>query len=442
MAFKADTSGIKYLFFWIRPGLTRINASAVLFASFLTISLTVFMSLIQPYVMNEIVIIEKARQGTVTGILTLLQELVTILLVGFMGAWSDRVGRRRVYVLGFGVLGLAYFLYPFSSSIPDMVLYRSIFAIGIAMTPVMLSATVQDTPQEVSRARWIGFNNVLQGLGVLLIATVLLGNAPNWFVARGYDPISAGRFAFWIAAGLCVVAALVLRAGLPEGARHDAQKQSLWARFSDGVIEGIRNPRLAVAYGSAFIGRGDLVIVGNFLTLWVTQHGMATGLSTAAAAARGFMYFGIVQLSALCFAFLMGMIADRLNRVSGICVALGLATAGYSLMGQVDDPFGPFMIPVCILLGMGEVAVIVSGGALLGQEASARQRGAIIGVFNLMGAIGIMVAGTAGGIVFDKIGSTAPFAMMGVLNGVLLLPALYVRMRAGEPAPAAATQSG
>ena len=38
------------------------------------------------------------------------------------------------------------------------------------MTPVMLSASIQDTPQEVSRGKWVGFNNIFQGLGVLLIA--------------------------------------------------------------------------------------------------------------------------------------------------------------------------------------------------------------------------------------------------------------------------------
>ena len=431
--FQADTSGIKVFSFWIRPGLVRKNVLAVLFASFITISLTVFMSLIQPYVLNEIVLIPQERQGTVTGVLTLLQELVTILLVGFMGAWSDRVGRRHVYVLGFCVLGLSYFVYPFADSVNDLVLFRSIFAVGIAMTPVMLSATVQDTPQEISRARWIGMNNVLQGLGVVLIATVLLGNAPKWFSAAGYSPMNAGRYAFWMAAGLCVLAALVLRGGLPQGASYDSGTDSIWRKFSAGVAEGLRNPRLAVAYGSAFIGRGDLVIVGNFLTLWVVQQGIANGMSTAAAAGRGAMFFGLVQVSALCFAFLMGIIADKLNRVTGLCFALALATVGYSLMGQVDDPFGPLMIPVCIVLGMGEVSIIVSGGALLGQEAAPRKRGAIIGVFNLMGAIGIMVAGFAGGKVFDMIGPTAPFAMMGILNGVLFVLALICRMRAGIP---------
>jgi len=83
---------------------------------------------------------------------------------------------------------------------------------------------------------------------------------------------------------------------------------------------------------------------------------------------------------------------------------------------------------------MGEVSVIVGGGSLLGQEAQSSLRGAIVGVFSLMGGIGIIIASGIGGIIFDSIGRTAPFTMMGILNGVLLLFAIVTRLRAGEPA--------
>ena len=91
------------------------------------------------------------------------------------------------------------------------------------------------------------------------------------------------------------------------------------------------------------------------------------------------------------------------------------------------------MIPVAILLGIGEVSVIVTAGALVGQEAQASLRGAIIGVRDLVAGLGIMFAGFLGGVVFDAIGRTAPFTMMGILNAALMLLALVVRFRAGVP---------
>jgi MFS family permease len=110
-----------------------------------------------------------------------------------------------------------------------------------------------------------------------------------------------------------------------------------------------------------------------------------------------------------------------------------LATAGYSLIGWAEDPMAGSFIPLAILLGIGEVSVIVTGGALLGQEAKASMRGAVVGVFNTMGGIGIIIASGLGGVLYDAIGRAAPFTMMGILNGLLLLTAIAVRLRAGVP---------
>ena len=46
----------------------------------------------------------------------------------------------------------------------------------------------------------------------------------------------------------------------------------------------------------------------------------------------------MVQLAALLWAFFMGVIADRINRVTGLCIALTAATAGYTLMGTGGHP--------------------------------------------------------------------------------------------------------
>lgn len=436
--FAADRSGIRFGPFWIRPGLTRTNVAAVMFASFMTVAMIVVMSLMQPYILTEIVRIPAAEQGEVTGRLHALQELVTILLVGFMGAWSDRIGRRFVYVLGFVILGIGYFIYPLAGTETELVMYRLVFAIGVAMIPVMLSTTIQDTPQEISRGKWIGISNVLQGLGVVIISTAILTQAPGWFTQLGYDAVMAGRLTFWCAACFCAFAAIVLRAGLaagaPGGALQGAEHASLFSGLRYGVRRGWNNPRLAVAFGAAFIGRGDLVVVGSFLTLWVTQAGIDHGLTTGESVGRAGMMFGIVQLSGMACAYFMGMLADRINRITGLCIALTMAAIGYAAMGLFADPFDGSMFALAVLLGAGEISVIVTAGSLLGQEAGWKNRGAVIGVFNLMGGVGIMTVGYVGGIIFDNIGRTAPFTAMGALNALLLAAALLVRWRAGEPA--------
>jgi len=438
--FKPDTAGLRFGPFWFTPGLTRLNVATAIFASFTTIAMVVYMSLIQPYVLNEVVQIPQHRQGTLTGYLTLLQEGIVVLLVGLMGAWSDRAGRRFVFVVGLSLLGVGYLVFPLATAEWQLYAYRIVFAVGVATAPVMVSATVQDLPQEISRGKWVGINNFFQGLGILLIATMLLTRAPKFFLDLGADPVAAGRYAFWSATAICLVVAVVLRAGLPHSTGAYDPGSQVHRQFTAALRAGLSNPRLALAFGSAIIGRGDLVVVGSFFTLWVTQYALEQGMSTAEGVAKAGMLFGIIQVSALLWAFFMGLIADRINRVTSLIVALGFATVGYSLMGQVEDPFGPALIPIAILLGIGEVSVIVGGGALLGQEARVELRGAIIGLFNLLGGIGIMAAATAGGIIFDSIARNAPFTMMGIMNGLLLLCAVLVRVRAGTPSGTRATE--
>jgi MFS family permease len=123
------------------------------------------------------------------------------------------------------------------------------------------------------------------------------------------------------------------------------------------------------------------------------------------------------------------MISDRFNRIAGLAISLAIASAGYLVMGQVADPFSSALLPAAILLGIGGTSVIVGAGTLMGQEARPSIRGAIVGVFGLMGGLGIMAAMAAGGILFDNVGRTAPFTMMGIMNAALMLAALIVRVR-------------
>ena len=414
--------------FWFAPGWSRGNATTVWFASFFTIGLAAFMSFLQPYLLNEVLHIPVTEQGRLTGNLGFLQEVVVIALAGLVGAWSDRVGRRRVYCLGFGLMAAGLVIYPFAGNQTELVLYRIAFAMGIAVAPLMLSACVVDASQEKSRGKWVASNNLLQGLGVVAMA-VGLANLPLWFAGRGADAVSAGRYAFWTAAAIALLAAAVMAVGLPRTIPRPAtaDRPSLWASIGRAARLGAANPRLAIAYCGGFIGRGDFVVVGSFFSLWITQAGIASGMSPAASVARAGMFFGLLQLAGMGWAFFMGIIADRVNRVTGVCIAYGLAAGSYLLLGQVADPFAGGFLPIVIFVGIGEISVIVATGALLGQEAPLEERGPVVGLFNASGGLGILFATAAGGYVFDRFGPTAPFTMMAVLNAALLAAAIAVR---------------
>ncbi|SVC49135.1 uncharacterized protein METZ01_LOCUS301989, partial [marine metagenome] len=67
---------------------------------------------------------------------------------------------------------------------------------------------------------------------------------------------------------------------------------------------------------------------------------------------------------------------------------------------------------------------------LVGQEAPANERGSVIAANGLFGAIGIGVAVPLGGFLFDEIGPTAPFVMIGSMQAVLCILSIVVRIAA------------
>ncbi len=409
------------------PGVTGPNLGTMIFAGFGTMAMISFMSFMQPYVLTELLNIPAEEQGALTGNLHAFQEVIFILLAGFVGAISDKIGRPLVYGSGFFVVAAGYALYPMTDSITQLYIIRALFAVGIAMVAVMLSACTVDYIQERSRGRWVGVMSVFNGLGIVTMSA-MLARLPAMYENMGNDVLTAGRYSFWTQAALCIVVALVLMIGLYRGAgEHDDEHSNLLAKVKEGLNVGLQRPRLAIAYGGAFIGRGDFAVVGTFFSLWLTQVGIEQGMSSADALKQAGLLFAGIQICALIWAPFMGVITDRVRRMTAVSLGLAIAGAGYILMSQVNDPFSSDIYPAMVLLGMGETSVIVSVAALLGQESAAPNRGAIVGVFGLLGGFGILATTFLGGQLFDAVGRTSPFMMMGLMNLALMLAALYVR---------------
>jgi len=424
----ADPAGAQLGPFWLSPGVTRGNAVTLLYGAISTICLVTFVSAAQPYLF-AVIGIPQGEQGILSAILSSAQEGTQVLIAGLIGALSDRTGRRVVYVGGLICMSLSFVIYPLAGSATELVAYRIVLSIGTTAATVMMTTCFAEYSQDVSRGRWMGLVGVFNGLGVVLMATVL-AKLPLWLSGQGLDNVTSIRYSFWIFGGYILLLALILRAGLQgHTAPASRAKRTLIQQTTIGIAAARDNPRIALAYVLAFASRGDLVIITTFIFLWVTQAGIDAGLAPGQATAKAGMIFGAAQGVALIWSFVMGYILDRIPRLTGVCLAFFLAALGYSALGQVDDPFGPWMLPAAILAGLGEASAVVTAGVLIGQEAPPPLRGTVIGTFGLCGALGIICLTFAGGQVFDAFGRHAPFAMMGMVNLVVVALALWVRHR-------------
>jgi len=419
---------------WLQSGITRRNALTYMYASFFTIGIVSFMSFMQPYVLAENLNIPGDQQGGVTGMLSFSYELVMLLLVAPMGALADKIGRRRIYQLGFLWVGTALTIFPLAQNLIQLVMGRMFFAVGAAAITAMMATVLADYPQEKSRGHLVAASGIANGLGAMTLV-IVMSRLPAIFADLGYSTLLSGRLTYWVAACLCIVTAIIVGRGLAPGKPGKQQKKPLTQLMREGLHATRANPRIAIACLGAFVARGDLVVISTFFALWANQAGQAQGLGLEEAIRKAAMFIIIIQGSSLLWAPIWGIVLDKVDRLTAVAVALIIASAGYLWVGFSPSPIVIAFIPAAILLGIGEFSAIMSGAALVGQVAPEDIRGSVIGLFNVCGSIGILCITLVGGVVFDMWMPGAPFVVVGILNLFVCIVAALVRRRVGYQSP-------
>ena len=417
--------------FWLMPGITRMNATTYFTAAFLSIPMLAALSFLQP-LMLKIIGVDRAIQGTLSGDLNFYQELVVLCCVPFVGAAADKIGRRPLIMLGIAFLGLGYAFYPFADSVTMMYAYRGVFALGVATVATTITIVNTDYVQDRSRGKWVGVASFIQGCGIFIV-TQLLRRVPQDLASQGLSEIEIAKALFWGCTGVCIAVFIIATLGLsrkkPEEARD---KDPVLALIGAGFQAGRENIRIALGYCSAFAARGDMIVVGTFTFLWTQHAALDQGLGIGAGYARGGIVMGVIQFTALLWSLVMASFLDKIDRATGVIIAFTLSAIGYASFGFVDDPFSNDIFLPAVVLGMGESGTIIAGNALIGQNAPKAIRGAVLGVFALAGAAGILVATFVGGRLFDLWMPGGPFVQMGVINSLVLALAIYVRIRTGK----------
>jgi MFS family permease len=267
---------------------------------------------------------------------------------------------------------------------------------------------------------------MLNGLGFILLLTPLRLLLPLFEGLADGDPVQAARWWLWTPAGLCLAVSTVLLAGLKRGAPAQLEKREAILSTLKIGIRAARRARVALAYLAAVVARGDMSVLSTFFVLWLTQQAIAGGLPTTDASSYALKFYILIQVFALLWLPFMGLILDRIDRALGVAFAMLLAGGGYFSLYLIDDPLGPQMWIAAVLVGMGEMSANLASLTLIGSESPEKGRGAVIGMFSLCGALGILAIAKFGGMLSGVYGTIAPFVLIAIANTAVLFCALLV----------------
>ncbi|MEV8429577.1 MFS transporter [Streptomyces sp. HUAS 31] len=246
-------------------------------------------------------------------------------------------------------------------------------------------------------------------------------------------PATAGPF-LW-AAGIFLISALVVAVLLrPDPlltarALAPAEEGSPAARsLRAGMAAVAASPRARLAVVSVAVAHTAMVSVMSMTPVALAHHGAGIDLI-------GLVISGHIA-GMYAFAPLMGRLSDRLGRLSGIGLCVGLLACAVFLAGTAGGSHGQTAVGLFVL-GLGWSAGLVSGSALLTDSVPQPARAAAQGLSDLVMNASAGIGGAVAGLVVAK----ASYGWLNLTAACLLLPlaalALFTRGRWAKEVPAA-----
>lgn len=353
------------------PGaLARIRAP--LFTFILAEELT--RAFLPPYVDELLVPVPGISPQVVIGVPIALFMLIVAFGQPVLGPWSERVGRRRAMLagailgtLGFAATALAY-------NLLDLLLWRSICAVGYATVFVSAQGYVLDHTSAANRAQ--GFALFV---GAIMVATVC-GPSIGGILADniGY------RLAFGVSAVLCALSIFAVRMLPATDVRPSTLQREHPPSLSDfaGLL---LNRRFMTLSGLAAVPAK--IILTGFCFYLVPLYMVSVG-SNQAMAGRMLMVYAVLMVLLVPVAARIGEQGMRREQL----VALGLCISGLGgFLLLLNDHF-LMVFGVVFLLGLGQALSIASQGVLVGdlcqEEIQRFGEGAVYGVFRLLERLG------------------------------------------------------
>lgn len=411
----------------LNSGVSPGNMTIYVFGFLFTMLFSTFVPQAQPYILTEILKIPASEQGVLSGYLGMAATIVGMLMPSIWGTLSDKTGRKLVYAIGFLLSALGMFLYPLAGSIIFLYLFRMIFAAGSNASNIMSNALLADYVDNKHRGMAFGMISMAGGIGALLTVFVFL-RLPSILTKYGISLQLAGRYTYWIVAGIALIAMILVYSGLMGKSKSQKEeKRTILEIAKEALLAAKNDPGISLAYGINFVATGAVTVVGTFFTLWIVTYGTTqAGLTSAEALARGGMILGISQVMGLIGSPFFGILSDRISRVLAVTIAMAATAIIYLATLFITNPLSNNMIFLGLFIGFVQISGVITGGALIAQQAPANIRGSVMGFYGFCGALGTMLAAVLGGFLFDNWIGQGPFILSSAFAFILAIWGILV----------------
>lgn len=381
-----------------------------------------------------------------------INDIYGFMVAGFlvtMGTLGDRIGRRKILLIGAAAFGLASVLVAFSTSAQMMIFARAIQGIaGATIAPSTLSLIVNMFPDETERNKAIGIWGTAFAVGGLIgpliggvlleyfhwgsvflinvpIMAALLFSAPK--LLPEYENENAGRLDL-LSVVLSLLAVLPFIYGLKEIAAHGFKAAALLPvaagilfgyffiqrqkQLADPLIDlalfriPAFNASLMVNLAGVFFIFGIFLFQNQYLQLVLGLSPLQAGLWSIGPS----LVFTVMSLQAW-------RVTGRFGPVKSVIGGLVIYAIGAALMGiaaYVQNLFG--ILGASMLMGLGFVPVILTTTGLIVGSAPPERAGSASAISETSaefgGALGVAVMGSLATFIYRAMMNAADFTAL------------------------------
>lgn len=322
-------------------------------------------------------IAQQGGTGLAIGLIAGLSESLASLSKLLAGYWSDRLARRKPFVLfGYALSSLSKLLLAFSASWPQTLVLRVGERLGKGIRSAPRDALLAAATRRSGRGRGFGIHRAMDSGGALFGTLLVL--ALYWFLQLDFRSI-------FLIAGIISFFSLLplLRVRESRGAaNHQLRLQ----------LRGLP-PRL-----QRFLLVAFTYALGNFSYMFfiLRAEGAFEG---RLAVAIPLLLYALFQLSSTVFAVPAGALSDRIGRHRVLRIGYALFTL-LCLGFLVADSLWP-LLGLFLLYGINFAFVEATERAYVADLAGVAERGTALGTYHMATSLAALPAGLLAGALWD-----------------------------------------
>ncbi|MBI3588366.1 MFS transporter [Candidatus Micrarchaeota archaeon] len=310
------------------------------------------------------------------GMLTATFALMSILFGPVMGRMGDRIGRKKVLLIGTTGFAVAYVIFAFADSLEMLFLARAIEGIAAAGIFPSCISLLSDLTSEKQRGMAMGMVSMAFSFGLII--------GPSF---GGVTAAISVRDAFLLAAlfALLNFASVVLQIREPREKRESrdiAQKEV-------SLLSHISSPLLFLFLSTFMVA----FMIGGLDATLALYTGERMGFTSAQVG----LLFTYVGFLILVMQFVSGNFVNRFGELALIRAGFLLSGLGFALLVFTHDWIS-ILVPLAVFVA-GNALVFPSVNSLITKKVTGK-RGAVLGLVSSFQSLGQFVGPLLGGFLY------------------------------------------